>query len=544
MSVRVAFHGGLGEIGRNCATIEIDGRIAMVDAGLMFPEEDMLGVDLVLPDYSSVTDRGDALSFVALTHGHEDHIGSLGYLLRERNVPVYGTALTMELAEARVVGARRRRRLSGGRDRHMGRTREVPVRIHPGHPFGAGRNRNRIRDARGASSSTPATSSSIRPRSTALPPTCRASPDSGAVAFGCCWPTQPTRNARVWSSQRRRSAFGSLNSSTRPKGRVLIACFASHLHRVQQAIDAAVADGRKFAFIGRSMLRISEIAGQIGVLEIPDGSLVELNELLKLPPEQTAVISTGSQGEPFAALSLMAAGEHRSIALDPTDTVIISATPIPGNEKRVSRVINNLSRVGVTVHHGRNTHVHVSGHAAAEELKVLYNVVKPEAVVPVHGEHRHLLANAEIARSVGVPEVAVCEDGDVVVLEDGEMRVERGAVSSGYIYVDGLEVGEDKGVLRDRRHLADDGVILITIGVDVRKGDIVFGPDVDSHGVTGDSKELHDAVQARVEQGIETLERPIDPDALRSRIRNSARRGSPEPTSSGRPVVFPVVIKV
>jgi ribonuclease J len=239
----------------------------------------------------------------------------------------------------------------------------------------------------------------------------------------------------------------------------------------------------------------------------------------------------------------MATGEHRSIALDPTDTVIISATPIPGNEKRVSRVINNLSRVGVTVHHGRNTHVHVSGHAAAEELKVLYNVVKPEAVVPVHGEHRHLLANAEIARSVGVPEVAVCEDGDVVVLEDGEMRVDRGAVSSGYIYVDGLEVGEDEGVLRDRRHLADDGVMLITIGIDVRNGDIVFGPDVDSHGVTGDSQELHDAVQARVEQGIATLERPIDPDALRSRIRNSARKAV-QSHIKRRPVVFPVVIKV
>ncbi|MEN8114074.1 MAG: ribonuclease J, partial [Actinomycetota bacterium] len=251
----------------------------------------------------------------------------------------------------------------------------------------------------------------------------------------------------------------------------------------------------------------------------------------------------GSQGESFAALSRMAAGEHPSIALDPTDTVIISATPIPGNEKRVSRVINNLSRVGVTVHHGLNTHVHVSGHAAAEELKVLYNVVKPHGVIPVHGEHRHMLANAGIARSVGVPEVEVCEDGDAVVLEDGELRVEKGAVSAGYVYVDGLEVGEHEGVLRDRRHLADDGVILITVGVDKRKGDIIFGPDVDSHGVTGDSQELHDAVQARVEQGIGTLERPIDPDALRRRVRNAARRAV-KAHIKRRPVVFPVVIEV
>ena len=487
MSVRVAFHGGLGEIGRNCATIEIDGRIAMVDAGLMFPEEDMLGVDLVLPDYSSVTDRGDALSFVALTHGHEDHIGSLGYLLRERNVPVYGTALTMDLAEARVVGTRRRRRLPSRRDRHLGRARQVSLRFHPGHPFGARRHRDRIRDTGGdhrPHRRLQARSDTDRRRSTDLQSF--AGFGRRGVRLLLADSTNAERPGVVESEKSVGVRIAELVHEA--DGRVLIACFASHLHRVQQAIDAAVADGRKFAFLGRSMLRISEIAGEIDVLNIPDGSLVELHELLKLPPKQTAVISTGSQGEPFAALSLMAAGEHRSITLEPTDTVIISATPIPGNEKRVSRVINNLSRVGVTVHHGRNTHVHVSGHAAAEELKVLYNVVKPEAVVPVHGEHRHLFANAEIARSVGVPEVVVCEDGDAVVLEDGELRVDVGAVSAGYIYVDGLEVGEDKAVLRDRRHLADDGVILITIGVDERKGDIVFGPDVDSHGVTGDSQ--------------------------------------------------------
>ena len=542
MTVRVAFHGGLGEIGRNCATIEIDGRIAMVDAGLMFPEEDMLGVDLVLPDYSSVTDRGDALSLVALTHGHEDHIGSLGYLLRERNVPVYGTALTMQLAKARVselgVDGDFRAVETGTWVEH-GKFRFAFIPVTHSVP-----------DATGIAFETPE-GIIVHTGDFKLDPT----PIDGVITDLQSFAGFGRRGVRLLLADSTNAERPGVVDSEKTvgvriaelvheaEGRVLIACFASHLHRVQQSIDAVVADGRKFAFVGRSMLRISEIAAQIGVLRIPEGSLVELNDLLKLPPKQTAVISTGSQGEPFAALSLMAAGEHRSIALDPTDTVIISATPIPGNEKRVSRVINNLSRVGVTVHHGRNTHVHVSGHSAAEELKVLYNVVQPEAVVPVHGEHRHLLANAEIARSLGVPEVAVCEDGDVVVLEDGEMRVDRGAVSSGYIYVDGLEVGEDKGVLRDRRHLADDGVILITIGIDVRNGDIVFGPDVDSHGVTGDSQELHDAVQARVLQGIETLERPIDPDALRSRIRNSARKAV-QSYIKRRPVVFPVVIKV
>lgn len=542
MSVRIAFHGGLGEIGRNCATIEIDGTIAMVDAGLMFPEEDMLGVDLVLPDFSSITERADSLLFVALTHGHEDHIGSLGYLLREANVPVYGTPLTIGLAKARVAEL--------GVD---GDFREIETGTwieHGDFRFAFIPVTHSVPDATGIAFETPE-GIIVHTGDFKLDPT----PIDGVTTdlqsfagFGrrgvrlmLADSTNAERPGIVDSEKTVGVRFAELVREA--EGRVLIACFASHLHRVQQAIDAAVADGRKFAFIGRSMLRNSEIAEQIGALSIPEASVMDLNDLLKLPPEQAAVISTGSQGEPFAALSLMAAGEHRSIALDPTDTVIISATPIPGNEKRVSRVINNLARVGVTVHHGQNTHVHVSGHAAVEELKVLYNTVKPEAVVPVHGEYRHLVANAEIARSVGVPEIVVCGDGDVIVLEGGEMRVERGAVSAGYVYVDGLEVGGDEGVLRDRRHLGDDGVMLVTVGVDAKKGDIVFGPDVDSHGVTGDSTELHEAVQARVEQSIAALERPFDPDVLRSRIRNSARKAA-QAHLKRRPVVFPVVIDV
>jgi len=542
MSVKIAFHGGLGEIGRNCATIEIDGRLGMIDAGLMFPEEDMLGVDLVLPDFTSVIERGDALSFVALTHGHEDHIGSLGYLLRSINVPVYGTRLTVELARSRVS--------------ELGIDGDFRI-IETGTWIEHGRFRfafipvtHSVPDATAIAFETPE-GIILHTGDIKLDPT----PIDGVITDLQSFAGFGRRGVRLLLADSTNAERPGVVESEKTvgvriaeliheaEGRVLVACFASHLHRVQQSIDAAVADGRKFAFIGRSMLRNSEIAGQIGALDIPDGSLVELNELLGMPPEKAAIISTGSQGEPFAALSLMAAGEHRSITLDPSDTVIISATPIPGNEKRVSRVINNLARTGVTVHHGRNTHVHVSGHAAAEELKVLYNVIKPQALVPVHGEHRHMYANAGIARSVGIPEVEVCSDGDVVILEDGKLRVERGGVSAGYVYVDGLEVGESEGVIRDRRHLADDGVMLITVGVDVRKGDIVFGPDVDSHGVTGDSKELHEAVAERVRQGIATLEQPIDPDALRRRIRNAGRKGV-QGHLKRRPVVLPIIIEV
>jgi ribonuclease J len=221
--------------------------------------------------------------------------------------------------------------------------------------------------------------------------------------------------------------------------------------------------------------------------------------------------------------------------------VIISATPIPGNEKKVSRVINNLTRAGVVVHHGRNKPVHVSGHAAATELKTLYNVLQPEALIPVHGEYRHLSANADIGREMGIGQVETCEDGDVAIVDAKKLRIERQGVSANYVYVDGTELEEDPGVIRDRQHLADDGVVLVTVGVDKRRGDIVFGPDVDSHGVTGDTDELHKAIRARVEQGIATLERPIDHDALQRRVRNSARRAV-QSTMKRRPVVLPVVL--
>ena len=326
-------------------------------------------------------------------------------------------------------------------------------------------------------------------------------------------------------------------------GRVIVACFASHVHRVQQAIDAMVKDGRKFAFIGRSMLRNSDIAVDLGTLNLPKGSLVELSALVGMPDADTGIISTGSQGEPFAALSLMAAGQHRSVSLNETDTVIISATPIPGNEKRVSKVINNLYRAGVSVYHGRNTHVHVSGHAAAEELKTFYNVVRPDAMVPVHGEYRHLVANAALGREMRIPEVEILEDGDAVILKDGDLSVERGAVPAGYVYVDGTDIGEADSVIRDRRHLADDGVVIVTLGINPTSGEILIGPDIDSHGVTADEAELHALILERVVSTVGGFDTPVDLDNLRRRIRNSTARAVKK-HSGRRPVVLPVIFEV
>lgn len=542
MTVKVGFLGGLGEIGRNCATIEIDGAVAMIDCGLMFPEEDMLGVDLVLPDFASVIARKDDLECIILTHGHEDHIGALSFLLRDVNVPIYGTALTVGFAKARIE--------ESGITPDLRAVQYYEWVDHGPFKFTFIPVSHSIPDAAGIAFQTPE-GIVLHTGDFKLDPTPIDGVPTDLRSFGTIGEkgvrllladsTNAEREGYVPSEVTVGERLNQIVSHA--EGRVIVACFASHVHRVQQAIDAVIADGRKFAFIGRSMLRNSDIAAELGSLNLPKNSLVELSELVDMPPADTAIISTGSQGEPFAALSLMAAGQHRSISLAETDTVIISATPIPGNEKKVSKVINNLYRAGVTVFHGRNTHVHVSGHAAAEELKTFYNTVRPEAMIPVHGEYRHLVANAALAKEMRIPEIEILEDGDQIILDGGKLRVERGALPSGYVYVDGTDVGGADTVIRDRRHLADDGVLIVTIGINTKTGEILIGPDIDSHGVTADEDELHALIRERIVESIGSLDAPIDIDGLRTRVRNSASR-TVKKHSGRRPVVLPVVIEV
>lgn len=541
MTVKIGFLGGLGEIGRNCAVVDIDGAMAMIDCGLMFPEEDMLGVDLVLPDFSGVLERKEDLACVILTHGHEDHIGALSFLLREVDVPIYGTALTVEFARSRIeeyglVPTLRPIEYYEWVNEGPFRFTFIPVS-------------HSIPDAAAVALQTPE-GIIVHSGDFKLDPT----PIDGIATDLRSFGTLGEKGVRLLlADSTNAEREGYIPSETtvgerlnqivsRAEGRVILACFASHVHRVQQAIDAVVADGRKFAFIGRSMLRNSEIASELGSLNFPSGSLVELEELVDLPPVDTAIISTGSQGEPFAALSLMAAGQHRSVSLAETDTVIISATPIPGNEKKVSKVINNLYRAGVTVYHGRNTHVHVSGHAAAEELKTFYNTIRPDAMVPVHGEYRHMHANAALARAMRIPEVEICEDGDQVTLDNGTLTVQRGVHPSGYVYVDGTDIGGDDEIIRDRRHLADNGVMTVTIGINLQTGEILIGPDIDSHGVTADEDELHPLIRSRVIESVGSLEVPIDMDTLRQRVRNATARAVKKHAGQ-RPVVLPVVFE-
>ncbi|MBT8193396.1 MAG: ribonuclease J, partial [Acidimicrobiia bacterium] len=479
MSVRVTFLGGLGEIGRNCAAVEIDGQIALIDCGLMFPEEHMLGVDLVLPDFSWLVDRRDDVVCVILTHGHEDHVGALSYFLAEINVPVYGTQLSVELAGSRVEenGIDATFRALGDNEwAQEGPFKFKLVPVSHSIPHGAGVALETPEGIIVHSGDFKLDPTPVDGRPTDLPTFAELGREGVRLLLADS--TNAERPGFVPSeSSLGHSLYEIIAESS---GRVIAACFASHLHRVQQITDAAIDSGRKVAFLGRSMVRNVEIAGPLEALSVPADKVVPIGEVGDMDPSEVCVVSTGSQGEPFAALSLMAAGEHRAVKLEEGDTVLISATPIPGNEKSVSRVINGLTRRGANVYHGRNANVHVSGHGSRDELLTFLNVVRPQAFVPVHGEYRHLKAHADLAETMGVPDVAVLEDGDAIVLEGKETRVERGAVPAGYVYLDGTGVGDVRRAIRDRRHLADDGVIVVTVGIDMHTGEFVHGPDLDS----------------------------------------------------------------
>ncbi|MCB2223994.1 MAG: ribonuclease J [Actinobacteria bacterium] len=544
MSVRIAFLGGLGDIGRNSATIEIDGKLALIDCGLMFPEEDMLGVDLVLPDFSSILERAGDLECIVLTHGHEDHVGALPYLLAELNVPVYGTELAVGLARGRIEEAGVTpdlRPVPTGEWVEHGPFRFELVPVSHSIPQGAG-----------IAFDTPE-GIIVHSGDFKLDPT----PVDGVPTDLPEFAALGTRGVRLLmadSTNAEDPGFVPSESSlgkhlyeivVEASGRLIAACFASHLHRVQQIVDAAVDANRYVAFLGRSMQRNVPIAESLGLIDIPPDRVLPIEELLELPPEETAIVSTGSQGEPLAALSLMANGSHKWVTIEEGDTVLISARPIPGNETKVSRVINGLLRRGADVYHGENATVHVSGHGAREELKTFINVIRPQAFVPVHGEFRHLAAHAALAEEMRVPEVHLCEDGDAVVLDGGESEHIRGAVPARHVFVDGLGVGETvQGVIRDRKHLAEDGVVIVTVGVDMQTGEVVQGPDLESHGFMDDPSEVFAAAAGLVREELATIDRwPADHEHLRGKVRAATRRAVRSATAR-RTVVVPIVIEV
>ncbi len=545
MTVEVTFLGGLGEIGRNSAAIEVDGKLALIDCGLMFPEEDMLGVDLVFPDWSWLIDRREDVECVILTHGHEDHVGALAYFLRDINVPVYGTEMSVELARGRIeeLGVRpdlRAREVNRWIDHGPFRFLLVPVS-------------HSIPQGAGVAFDTPE-GVVVHSGDFKLDPTPIDSIPTDLPTFaelgrrGVRLLMADSTNAEVSGfvpSERSLAQPIERIVHTAP-GRVIAACFASHVHRVQQIADAGLDDGRTIAFLGRSMHRVTAVGSRLGVLDIPPDRVVDVEDLADLPEHRQMLITTGAQGEPFAALSLMASGSSKFVDLHENDTVLISATPIPGNERAVSRVISKLHRTGARVFHGRNARVHVSGHAAQEELKTFINVVRPQAYVPVHGEYRHLSANADLAEEMNVPDVFVLEDGDRIVLDGSDTYAERRAVPAGYVYLDGSGVGDVKrAVLRRRRHLADEGVVVVTVGINLDRCAIEYGPVMDSHGFMDDPDPILEKAAAAVTEAISRMaekNRKTDHTAMQQTVRQAASTVIRSETSR-RPVVLPLIME-
>ncbi len=545
------FLGGLGEIGRNCACLEVDGRIVVIDCGIMFPDPDMPGIDLVLPDFSYLIDNAERVDGIVLTHGHEDHTGGLAFLLRDLSVPIYGSELTVGLASNRIREAGL-----------LERTTLVPV---------ADGERRRI-----------------GPCEVEFIPVTHSVPDAYALAFhtpqgvvlhsgdfkldlepvdgrrtdlarlGALAEDPGIRLLLADSTNAERPGFTASESTVgetlrqlfaaRAGHRLIVACFASHIHRVQQIVDAARASGRRIAFLGRSMLANVELARSLGVLAMDDEAIVDVDEIGQLDKAEVCVISTGSQGEPMSALSLMATGENKRVQIEDGDVVVISAHPIPGNEWSIGRVIDELHRRGAEVVHSDTAPVHVSGHARQGELATLISVTHPQAFVPVHGEYRHLVHHAELASRVGVPkdQVLLCEDGDAVVLERGGLRRD-GSVPAGYLYVDGTVGDVGHGVLRDRRMLADEGVVMVVATVDLQAPALVGVPRVITRGWVH-AREAEDLLGEAATLVAETLAKSMadgarDVEVLGGAVRRALGALVSERTRR-RPLIIPVVLAV
>jgi ribonuclease J len=543
----VACYGGLGEIGANMATVEVDGRIAVVDVGLTFPDAEHYGVDLILPDWAALRERADDVHCVIITHGHEDHLGALPFFLRDfPGVRVYGTALTLGLVEARLaehpeahaelVEVTVGERLETGPFalEFVGMAHSVPdgmaVAFHT--PHGTVLHSGDFKLDQTPIDGNPTDLAHLA-----------ALGDDG-VALVLADSTNADRPGHVPSEARVGESLREVFA--RASGRIIVTTFASHIHRVQQAIDAAVEAGRKVCFVGRSMVRNMPIARELGFLSYHDADVVSLAELEQLPPERGALVCTGSQGEPYAALSLMAAGQHKQISLSSGDTVVMASSVIPGNESAIYRSIDGLLRQGAEVVHSGTAPVHVSGHAAADELAMLHNVVRAHACVPVHGEYRHLMAHARVAEAAaaGPDQAPVCEDGDTVLLENGKVR--RGeSFRPGKVFVDGLGVGDvGNAVLRDRGKLSSEGICVVVLAVD-QHSRLIGEPNVVQQGLIYEREQasLLELAATTVAEQVGSAHRDGDLPALRQRTAEVLRHFWRDQVGR-RPVILPMVVEV
>ncbi|WP_380169876.1 ribonuclease J [Kineococcus sp. DHX-1] len=542
-ALRVYGLGGLGEVGRNMTVLEHEGKLLVVDCGVLFPEDHQPGVDLILPDFGPIADRLDDIVALVLTHGHEDHIGAVPYLLKLRSdIPLLGSQLTLALIEAKLKEHRIRpytHAVREGQKEQLGPFECEFIAVNHSIPDALA---VAIRTAAGLVLHTGDFKMDQLPldnRITDLNAFARLG-DEGVDLF-CVDST----NAEVPGFTAPERDIGPVLEQLfgRAEKRIIVASFASHVHRVQQVLNAADAHGRKVALVGRSMVRNMGIAADLGYLTVPKNLLIDLKQVDDLPEDRVVLMCTGSQGEPMAALSRMANRDHR-IAIDAGDTVILASSLIPGNENSVYRVVNGLARLGATVVHQQSAKIHVSGHASAGELLYCYNVLKPRNVMPVHGEIRHLLANAELAVKTGVPRerVVIAEDGVVVDLVDGKASI-VGAVPVGYVYVDGSSVGEiTEADLKDRRILGEEGFISIFVAVDSVTGKVVSGPEFNARGFIGDGDDRFNAVRKRVENALnEASTGPVDTYQLQQIVRRTVGTWVSQ-THRRRPMIVPVVV--
>ncbi|TXN31528.1 ribonuclease J [Lacisediminihabitans profunda] len=543
-TLRVIPIGGLGEIGRNMTSFEIDGKILIVDCGVLFPEENQPGVDLILPDFSPIKDRLDDVIGVVLTHGHEDHIGAVPYLLRLRqDIPLIGSTLTLALVEAKLKEHRINPytlTVREGQHEKLGPFDLEFIAVNHSIPDALA---VAIKTTAGVVLHTGDFKMDQLPlddRITDL----RAFARLGEIGVDLFLPDSTNADVPGFTAPER--DIGPVLESVISKAprRVIVASFSSHVHRVQQVLDAAHANGRRVAFMGRSMVRNMTIAADLGYLRVPAGVLIDAKKAADLPDNKIVYMSTGSQGEPMAVLARMANLEHQ-IEVGKGDTVILASSLIPGNENAVYRVINGLTKLGANVVHKGNAKVHVSGHASAGELLYVYNILRPKNVLPVHGEYRHLVANQRLAMDTGIPETntIIGEDGTVIDLKDGVAEV-VGLLDLGYVYVDGSTVGEITDAdLKDRRILAEEGFVSIFVAIDAQTGRVIVGPEIQARGFAEDEA-VFDAVKPLIIRALtDAAENGTrDTHAFSQVIRRTVGRWV-NSSHRRRPMIVPVVIE-
>jgi ribonuclease J len=541
--------GGVEEIGLNMTAIEYENDLIVVDAGLMFPEEDMLGVDFVIPDFSYIIENKDKLKGVIITHGHEDHTGALPFLLKEVNVPIYGTPLTLGLVREKL-------KEHSLEDRVLIPTKPRDIVNLGAFSIEFIRVTHSIVDGVGLGIDTPL-GKIVHTGDFKLDPT---PVDGQLMDFhkfseygekGTLLMLSDSTNAEkggfTYSEKEVRRVFEDIFSTA--KGRIIIATFASNIHRIQQAIDVAVKFGRKVILCGKSIVSNAQIALDLGYLRIPRETWLRLDDLKELDDRDVVLITTGSQGEPMSVLSRIATDEHKHIKVKDGDTVILSAKMIPGNERSIGRIINHLFRRGATVIYEKVSEVHVSGHASKEELKLMLNMVRPRYFMPVHGEYRHLVYHSSLAEKVGIPKenIFILENGEILEISVEGAR-KNGRIDSGRVFIDGKGVGDvEDMVLRDRRRLAHDGIVLVMIAVEKLTGKIVSGPDIISRGFIFEdaSPELINDVSCLVSETLKELDREImsDSSLIKAKIRSVLKKYLRN-TMERSPMIVPIIFEV